>query len=184
MSKALPIKDYPGYYVTDNGLVFSRVITKYSNKEGRIKKLKQKLTKKGYYGVTLYKDGKHKFYGVHRLVAKNFISNPENKPVVNHKNGIKTDNRVENLEWATNSENVQHAFNVLGAKGPKTWLGKFGREHHSSKMIQQIKDGKVIAKFYGAREAQRKTRISYQSIWHVLHGRHKTAGGYEWKYKD
>lgn len=181
MSKALPIKDYPGYYVTDNGLVFSRVITKHSNKEGRIKKLKQTLTKNGYYGVCL---GKYNYEWVHRLVAKTFIPNPENKPEVNHKNGIKIDNRVENLEWVTRSENQKHRFEVLGQKGPKSFLGRFGKLHPRAKIVQQIKDGKIIKEFFGTQEAYRKTGIRMGNICSVCKGRRKTAGGYEWKYKQ
>lgn len=66
----------------------------------------------GYVSITFRNvKGRH---SLHRLIAKSFIANPENKPEVNHKNGIKTDNRVDNLEWVTAEENREHAFNVLG----------------------------------------------------------------------
>jgi len=81
-----------------------------------------------YPGTTLQRDGVAKSFLVHRLVAIAFVPNPDNKPQVNHKNGIKSDNRSENLEWVSVSENHNHAFRT----GLKT--GRKGMSHHNAKL--------------------------------------------------
>lgn len=78
----------------------------------------------GYMTVCLCKDNEKKYCRVHRLVAQAFISNTDRKPEVNHKNGNRSDNSVENLEWVTRSENELHAYRELGKKPNKPWEGK------------------------------------------------------------
>lgn len=154
------------------GVVFTMKI------KGKLKK--QTISKYGYSYVS-FKQGN---IVVHRLVAMAFIPNPENKPCVNHINGIKTDNRVENLEWCTYSENNYHAYEVLGKKG--SYAGKTNELHNRSKKVIQFDlQGNFIKEFPSASEAGRELKLSYNSICEVCRGkRAKTCGGYIWKYKD
>lgn len=177
------VKDIPGfnnYFITDTGQVFS----KNYHREGHTKQLTPRVPKDKYPYVILCKNGVRHTKHIHRLVAEIFIPNPENKQTVNHKNGNKTDNRVENLEWATQSENVKHAYDVLHRTVNRTSLGKFGKDNPRSKIIIQKKDGILVQEFYGINEAARKTNINRVSIKLVCQGKRTRAGGYEWQYKN
>lgn len=130
------VPSYEGYYqVSSCGLIksISRVVKYRENHSGLRKEriLKLNVTKSGYVHAVICIDKVNKTVKVHRLVALAFIPNPENKPCVNHINGIKTDNRVENLEWCTYAENTQHAFKTKlksGVKGEESHLSKLKTE--------------------------------------------------------
>lgn len=101
------IEGYGGAYQISN-LGRVKTFKKHGPKTDGFKK--PQLTYKGYHKLALRDGVSRKHFFVHQLVARAFIPNPENKPMINHKNGIKTDNRAENLEWSTNSENQIHAY--------------------------------------------------------------------------
>jgi hypothetical protein len=112
-----PIQGFADYLATDNEI--------FSNKYGRLRKLKQCLDKDGYYTVSVMNNSKKTTKRVHRLIAIAYLPNPENKKTVNHVNGIKTDNRIVNLEWATHSENSQHSVDIgLSPKGELCYNSK------------------------------------------------------------
>lgn len=110
------IEGYEGLYQVSNQGRIKRLAGKVENKNGGMRFFPENVRKPinvhGYLYCDLYKDNKECRKAIHRLVASAFIDNPENKPQVNHINGNKLDNRAENLEWCTQSENNLHAFSL------------------------------------------------------------------------
>lgn len=105
------LEDYPDYLIGDQGDVLSQRCPKE-------RQLKGKVDKDGYIEYQLRdKNGARKYVRGHRLVGWSYLPNPEKHPVINHINGIKNDNRLENLEWCSISYNTQHAFDKLGRVG-------------------------------------------------------------------
>lgn len=158
---------------------FENIETDYSvSTEGVVRKdttnyVLTQSSQQDYKFVTLFIKGKQKRMRVHRMVAETFIDNPENKPYVNHINGNRGDNNVENLEWVTPSENTQHAvatglFNSSRAKA----------------VIQYNLNGDQMATFESASEAARQTGGSQSKITMCCRRQRQTANDYQWRYYD
>jgi len=127
------------------------------------KVLKTEVMKKGYHRVKLYKDSKGKKFFIHRLVAKAFIPNPENKDTVNHKDNDKSNNKVENLEWMTNRENYEHAQENNWALCHK------GSGHPNSKLEEKdvLSIRKLRSKGIGVKEIAHRYKISDSHIYSI-----------------
>ncbi len=109
----ITLKNFPDYSISTNGVIYSKARIIKRKKGSYLAKgrtLKTKKTPTGYIAINLFKDKKSFTRYIHRLVAETFIPNPEGKREVNHKDGIKNNNKAENLEWVTKSENMQHCF--------------------------------------------------------------------------
>jgi len=166
-------KDFPefeGYYQVSN-LCRIRGINKGRGiKVNRI--LKPHLHHSGYYTIGFSKNGKTKYLSLARVIAICWIPNPENKKEVNHKNGIVTDNRIENLEWVTPSENIKHYYYVLD-KGAKRAV------------IQMNLDGNELNKFRSIAEAITYNNLPKSASGNIVmtcQNKYRYAYGYKWKY--
>ena len=149
------IKGFENYEVSNLGNVKS----KQPNKKEKI--LKFRVSKFGYYRVML---SGAKAFLVHRLVALAFIPNNENKPEVNHVNSNKNDNTVENLEWSTRSENINHSY--LNGRGKK-----------QKRIIRS--DGKI---YNSIKEASQDNNVTRPAISNCLSGKSKKSNNYVFKY--
>lgn len=166
-----PIKGFEGLYeISDEGEVITleRMLpTPTANYTLKERKSKGYKNQSGYLVFDFRRRG-GKCLSVHRLVAEAFIPNPENKPQINHKNGVKTDNRVCNLEWCTNSENQIHAFE----KG----LQKGNFKHPNSKLsyedVMYIKNNYKYGMLgFGLRSLANKFNVSDATIKQIIRGK-------------
>ena len=153
--------------------------TDYSvSTEGEVRKdttnyILSQSSQQDYKFVGLIINGKQKRMRVHRMVALTFIDNPDNKPYVNHINGNRFDNNVENLEWVTPSENTQHAVD--------TGLFKSSR---ARAVVQYNLNGEQMATFESASEAARQTGGSQSKITMCCRRQRDSANDYQWRYYD
>lgn len=161
-----PITDYVGLYEVSNKGNVRNV------KTGRIKKPNN--NGRGYLFVGLYKNGAEKKHYIHRLVAQAFIPNPNKLPEVNHKDEIRTNNKLDNLEWISHRDNSNY--------------GKHNERISKSKckpILQlDLKTGFIIAYYPSVKEAGLSTGIYYDTITKAARGIKKSAGGYGWRYQN
>lgn len=166
------IKDYEGLYQVSN---LGRVKSLDRFVVNRLLKGNIKITKTDFYGyipVSFTKNGKRKTFKVHRLVAKTFIDNNDNKPCVNHINGVKHDNVLSNLEWVTYKENFSHALN----------MGLRKKINYERSIIMLDLNGNKLLIFDNVKEGAIAINGNSPCIHQVLSGKRKQMYGYKWDY--
>lgn len=167
-----PVVGYEGLYEVSNlgrvkGLFWLQPPSKNNVRFHYERILKGHINKKGYKSVNLTKNGKKKAYKIHRLVAMAFIPNPQNYPMINHKNEIKSDNRLENIEWCDNGYNQRYGNAQVNKYRKIVQIGENFRKEYSS-----------------LTEASRQTGLRIALIWKCANHRLACgkAGDFRWEY--
>lgn len=167
------------YTIREDGLIMTRKKKTVLGVVIKPKKVHLCIALSGY--VHLYitnEQGKGFHLLQHRLVAQTFIPNPNDYPEVNHINGVKWDNRVQNLEWCTRQQNVIHSIQVLGNKH-----GGYGSKR-ACKPIQMIdKEGNILKEYESITQASEQENIPIADIIPVLRGKKTQLWGIRWQYK-
>ena len=166
------IKGFENYKVSNTGKVYSLAKNEV---------MKPWIINSGYQVISLFDRGVRKHMLVHRLVALNFIDNPLNKPQVNHIDGDKLNNNVDNLEWTTASENINHN-KVLGRLDTHTAREVLNKVQTKAVNQLDIETGKVIATYNTIREACKETGYQDAKITLVCQGKRNSHNGYRWEY--
>jgi hypothetical protein len=160
------VKGFEGFYeISNRGKVRSvdrEISAGNTNRFAKSRLLRSRVNNFGYDTVRLSRNGNAKTCCLHRLIAEVFVENPENKPFVNHKNGIKTDNRVDNLEWVTHSENMIHAHKS----------GLYTSPYGANKKVVDICTGR---KFESVKETAKFYGLPYSSCKNYLNGNRKNS---------
>lgn len=178
-----PVVGYEWLYEVSNlGNIRSLSYNKRFNKEDKtIKNLKPWKTHDWYYIIGLSKNQKQKTYRLHRLIAQVFLPNPENKPQINHKDGIRDNNKIENLEWCTQSENAQHSYRELWRK--YWWSGKEWELHWRSRCVWQFTlDWILIKRRKWIRFMERELWYGENVVYYYIRSKIYIYDWYMWKY--
>lgn len=141
--------------------------------------------RRGYLFIELWKDGAHKKIALHRIIAKAYLKKVEGKDHVNHKNGVKYDNRVENLEWCTNHENIIHAMDM--GLSPKAYPQKqpdetlLARYNRQTKVVQFTASGTPIAVFATMKEAAMAVGVVSSTLFKAVDNPNYKCAEHYWK---
>lgn len=177
------IEGYEGLYQVSNEGRVKSLHREIIYKDGRKKTLSEKilhnlLSDLGYYHVMLSKNGIPKRYKVHRLVAKAFIPNPDNLPIINHRDESPKNNVVENLEWCTQGYNIHYGTMIERGR-----LKQQNRVDLSKKVLQFNTDGELVSEYQSASEVERiNPQFKTSSITRCCRNNH-TYKGFIWRYE-